>query len=140
MRPRRTERGTMALEMAVLAPILLTLLLFLMACGRYFQTSSMLENAARDGARSATQARSSGDAQKAVDAAVRHAMEKAVDSCRDSASGSLAGAGFAPGQPVTVEVTCTINYRDLGLLGLNDDVTLTRSFTSMLDPYRGVRG
>ena len=45
---RRTERGTMALELAILAPVLLALLLFLMACGRYFQTSSLLESAARD--------------------------------------------------------------------------------------------
>jgi hypothetical protein len=41
---------------------------------------------------------------------------------------------------LSVEVTCTINYRDLGLLGLGGDTTITKRFTSSLDPYRGVRG
>ena len=58
-RAKRTEHGTMALEMVILAPILLILFMFLLACGRYFQTSSLLENAARDGARAASQSRSS---------------------------------------------------------------------------------
>ena len=49
-------------------------------------------------------------------------------------------AGFEAGEPITVEVSCTINYRDLGLLGLDKDVTVTRTFTSTLDPFRGVRG
>src|SRR5688572_15121525 len=69
-RAQRGERGTMALEMVILAPLLLILFMFLLACGRYFQTSSLLENAARDGARSASQTRSLADAQGQVDQAV----------------------------------------------------------------------
>jgi TadE-like protein len=143
--PRRrfTERGALALELAILAPLMLALLLFLMACGRYFQTSSLLEDAARDGARAATQARSQAGAQKVVDDAVTRALgqKQVAASCRNSAKGVLGGAGgFKAGEPITVEVSCTINYRDLGLLGLDKDVTVTRTFTSTLDPFRGVRG
>jgi Flp pilus assembly protein TadG len=133
----------MAVELAVLAPLMLLLLLFLMACGRYFQTAAMLEDAARDGARAATQARSQASAQKVVDDAVARTVgqDQVAASCKNSAKGVLNTAGgFEAGEPITVEVSCTINYRDLGLLGLDKDVTLTRSFTSTLDPFRGVRG
>ncbi|HEY3002891.1 MAG TPA: TadE/TadG family type IV pilus assembly protein [Kribbellaceae bacterium] len=134
------ERGMLALEFAILAPILLMLLLFLMACGRYFQTSSLLENAARDGARAATQARTFDSAQSAVDDAVTRTLaQKAPESCKTTASGAITTAGFTAGSPITVEVKCTIDYRDLGLLGIDQDVTVRRSFTSTLDAYRGVR-
>ncbi|WP_432935691.1 TadE/TadG family type IV pilus assembly protein [Kribbella sp. CA-253562] len=135
---RRTERGTMALEMVVLAPILLILFFFLLACGRYFQTSSLLEGAARDGARSASQARSLGDAQLRLDQAVTRTMDQAVESCKTTASGTIT-TGFVAGTPLSVEVTCTIDYRDLGLLGIGGDTTITKKFSSSLDPYRGVR-
>jgi len=134
----RRERGALALELAILAPVLLVLFMFLLACGRYFQTSSLLEGAARDGARSASQARSLNDAQLRVDQAVKDAMGQGVKSCKETASGSITTA-FAAGTPLSVEVTCTINYRDLGLLGLGGDTTITKRFTSSVDPYRGVR-
>src|SRR5215207_1522448 len=125
----RGERGTMALEMVILAPILLILFMFLLACGRYFQTSSLLENAARDGARSASQTRSLADAQGQVDDAVTRTMSQAVKSCKDSAAGSITTV-FAAGSPLSVEVTCTIDYRDLGLLGIGGDTTITKKFSS----------
>ncbi|QNE22525.1 hypothetical protein F1D05_37265 [Kribbella qitaiheensis] len=112
-RRSRPERGTMALEMVILAPLLLILFMFLLACGRYFQTSSQLENAARDGARSASQARSLADAQQRIDKAVTRTMGQSVESCKSSASGTVTSA-FAAGSPLSVEVTCTIDYRDLG--------------------------
>jgi Flp pilus assembly protein TadG len=139
MKGRPEQRGTMALEMVILAPVLLLLFMFLLACGRYFQTSSLLESAARDGARSASQARSLPEAQSRVDSAVSTTMNQAIKSCKTTASGSIT-TGFVAGSPLSVEVTCTINYRDLGLLGLGGDTTITKRFTSSLDPYRGVRG
>lgn len=141
MSRRHDDRGSLAVEMAILAPLLLALLLFLMACGRYFQSSGLLESAARDGARAATQARSLSDAQAVVDGAVERAMSQknVPESCKSTAKGAIRGSGFAAGSTVTVEVTCTINYRDLGLLGIDKDVTVSRSFTSTLDDFRGVR-
>ncbi|MEU4194064.1 TadE family protein [Kribbella sp. NPDC026611] len=136
---KRTQRGTMALEMVILAPVLLMLFMFLLACGRYFQTGSLLESAARDGARGASQSRSLAEAQGRVNDAVTSTMGQAVKSCKESAAGSIT-TGFNPGEALSVEVTCTINYRDLGLLGLGGDTTITKRFTSSLDPYRGVRG
>ena len=133
----------MALELAILAPVLLVLLLFLMACGRYFQTASLLENAARDGARAATQARTLEGAEGAVDDAVDRSLgqEQVAKTCTETADGSIdpGAGGFTAGSSITVVVTCTINYRDLGLLGIDKDVQISRSFTSVLDQFRGVR-
>jgi Flp pilus assembly protein TadG len=137
-RAKRTEHGTMALEMVILAPILLILFMFLLACGRYFQTSSLLENAARDGARAASQSRSLNEAQIRLDDAVTDTMAQGVESCKQSAEGSIT-SGFTAGTPLSVEVTCTINYQDLGLLGLGGDTKITKKFSSSLDPYRGIR-
>lgn len=138
VRRLRGERGTMALELAILAPIMLMLFMFLLACGRYYQTASLMENAAREGARAASQARSAGDAQARLDEAVGRAAGQAVDSCESSAGGAITSR-FAAGQTLSVEVSCTIDYRDLGLLGLSGDTTITRRFSSSVDPYRGVR-
>jgi hypothetical protein len=79
------------------------------------------------------------EAQSRVDTAVSTTMNQAIKSCKTTASGSIT-TGFVAGSPLSVEVTCTINYRDLGLLGLGGDTTITKRFTSSLDPYRGVRG
>jgi Flp pilus assembly protein TadG len=128
----------LALEMVILTPALLLLFMFLLACGRYFQSSSLLESAARDGARSASQARSLNEAQGRVDDAVSRTMSQAVKSCKETASGSIT-TSFTAGKPLSVEVSCTINYRDLGLLGIGGDTKITKRFTSSVDPYRGVR-
>jgi hypothetical protein len=65
-------------------------------------------------------------------------MSQAVKSCQSTASGTIT-TGFTAGTPVSVEVTCTIDYRDLGLLGIGGDTTITKRFSSSVDPYRGVR-
>ncbi|MFB6722260.1 TadE/TadG family type IV pilus assembly protein [Kribbella sp. NPDC056345] len=134
----RGDRGTMALEMVVLAPILLLLFMFLLAAGRYFQTTALAESAARDGARAASMSRSQTDAQVRVNDAVTRTMGQAVKSCKESASGIITTT-LAAGAPLSVEVTCTIDYRDLSFLGLGGDTTVTKRFTSSVDPYRGVR-
>jgi hypothetical protein len=43
------------------------------------------------------------------------------------------------GGSLTVTVTCTLELRDLGLPGAPGSVSMRRAFTSLLDPYRGVR-
>jgi hypothetical protein len=45
---------------------------------------------------------------------------------------------FEPSEPVTVDVECTYALSDLGLPGAPGDITARSSFTSMLDPNRGV--
>jgi Flp pilus assembly protein TadG len=137
-RPTRRERGSTSLELVLVVPALLAVLALLLAYGRQAQVSGLLENAARDGARTATLARSYAEADLRVRAVVRDVLVAAPASCRDSAGSSVGDpAAFVAGRPVTVRVWCSRELADVGLP--LPAVVVTRSFTSPLDPYRGTR-
>ena len=44
---------------------------------------------------------------------------------------------FVPGGEVTVQVTCTVHLSDLSLLHIPGSETITSTFTSPIDTYRG---
>jgi Flp pilus assembly protein TadG len=138
-RPRGNERGSLAVELAIVAPALLAVLALVLSYGRFGQVTALLDMAARDGARAASQARSLDDAQQRVSDITEEAMESAPASCRDSAVGDVVGDVFEPGDNVTVEVRCTVTFSDLGAWGTPGDTTVVRRFASPLDPNRGVR-
>jgi hypothetical protein len=129
----------MALELTLIAPVFFVMLALVLSYGRYASVTGLTESAARDAARAATQSRSLAEAEDRVDAITKDTLNAAPASCKSSGEGHLAGNGFAPGDFITVVVTCTIDYSDLGLPGAPGAKKLTRQFTSPLDPYRGVR-
>ena len=129
----------MALELTLLAPMLLAVVALVLAYGRYAQVSGLLDTAARDSARAATQSRSSAEARERVERIVRTTLADAAQSCADSAAYTMEADGFLPGGYVTVTVRCRVGYGDLGVPFAGGERTLERSFTSPLDPYRGVR-
>jgi Flp pilus assembly protein TadG len=135
--PPGRDAGSMALELAVIAPALLALIALILSYGRYAQVTGLLESAARDGARAATQSRSLPEAQRRLDAIVADTLKAAAPSCRNSASDDVEGTAFQPGDDVTVMVSCTVSYSDLGMWGAPGTMTVRRSFVSPLDPYRG---
>lgn len=137
--PNPGERGSLALELTLIAPAFFALLSLVLAYGRYAAVTGLTESAARDAARAATQSRSLLDARDRVDRIVADTLADAPPSCRDTGQGRLENVAFLPGDYVTVRVTCDIDYADLGLPGAPGSHTVVRRFTSPLDPYRGVR-
>lgn len=146
---RRVERGTASLELVIVAPFLLALMMLIIAFGRYAQTENLVDQAARDGARAATAQNVRADVPKTVNQVVEDAMADAPASCRDSAVAAppvMSRNAFDLPDPedplaidtVTVTVTCTLDLSDLAALPLKS-VTITRTFTSPLDRYRGYR-
>lgn len=145
---RRDQAGTLSLELAIIAPMLLLLLFLFIAFGRFGQTTGLLEQAARDAARSATQTRSPAQMWVAIDAVTAEIAADLPPSCRDSLGAptvSYAGErrSFRPGTFVTVTYQCQLSFTDLMLPGSSGgggwaDREITRSFTSRLDPNRGV--
>jgi hypothetical protein len=146
---KRDERGTASLELVIVAPFLLALMMLIMAFGRYAQTENLVDQAARDGARSATAQNVKADVPKTVNEVVKEAMSHAPSSCRDTAVADppvLSKTAFDlpdPDDPlaidtVTVTVRCTLDLSDLAALPLKS-VHITRTFTSPLDRYRGYR-
>jgi hypothetical protein len=146
---RRDEGGTATLEMVILAPFLLLLLMLIIAFARYAQTENLVDQSARDAARSATAQNVKADVPTTVDQVVKDGMADAPASCRDTAVADppvLSKTAFDlpdPDDPlaidtVTVTVHCTLDLSDLAALPLKS-VHITRTFTSPLDRYRGYR-
>jgi Flp pilus assembly protein TadG len=134
---RRGERGSLAIEMAIITPSLLLFFGLIYAYGRAAQVNGTLESGTRDAARSATIARSYDEAQERAETVVRAAITDMPRSCQNTVRVSVS-RNFQPGEPITVDVECDYLLSDLGLPGAPGDITAKSSFTSMLDPYRGL--
>ena len=83
-------------------------------------------------------ARSYDEAVERATQAVADAIGGAPAACRDSLHVTVSD-NFEAGQPITVTATCTYALSDIGLPGAPGSVHPESSFTSMLDPYRGVQ-
>jgi hypothetical protein len=134
------DDGSMALELALLAPVFFLMLSLILAYGRFASVTGLAESAARDAARAATKSRSIEEATVRVNRVTASTLAAAPASCAATGHGQLASDDFKPGDFITVVVTCDINYSDLGLPGAPGSKQITRVFTSPLDPYRGVHG
>ena len=134
---RRDERGSLAVEMAIIVPSLLLIFGLIYAYGRAAGVNGTLESGTRDAARSATIARSYDEAVERAETVVRAAIADTPRSCQGSLRVEVS-RNFAPGEPITVDAECDYLLSDLGLPGAPGDITARSSFTSMLDPYRGL--
>jgi Flp pilus assembly protein TadG len=137
-RRSRSESGSLAIEMAMVAPGLLLIFGLIFAYGRAGQVNGTLESGTRDAARSVTLARSYDDALDRADAVVRDAIADTPQACQNSLVVEIQG-DYEPGEPVTVATHCTYGLSDLGLPGAPGTLNARSSFTSMMDPYRGIQ-
>ncbi|MFI7604657.1 TadE/TadG family type IV pilus assembly protein [Micromonospora sp. NPDC049366] len=153
---RDVTRGSVSIEVAVLAPAFIALLVLAGVAGRTAVAAEAVDVAAHDAARAASISRNAGRARDAAqEAAEKQANWRGLN-CEGGAhlefSGSVDGQpttfdrafGSDTGQEVTVTVlvTCQVSYRDLrlpvlpGMLTTNE---VSASFTSPLDRYRSRR-
>lgn len=130
-RARAGERGSMAVEVVILAPVLLSFVLLIVAFGRYVAIKGDVEAAGRDAARAASLEIDFGAAQSAARAAVATGLEDGVDCGTPQVGGS-----WEPGGEVTVRVRCRVPYDGLGLIGLPGGVDVETISVAPLDPYR----
>lgn len=134
----RGDRGSVSLELAILAPAVLLLLGALVFAGRVQTSSAAVEQAARAAARDASLARTVDAAQTAARASAQRELAGSACASTDVAVDT---AGFtAPvGSPgvVSVTVTCNVSMADLAIPGLPGSRTLTGQATSSIDRYRG---
>ncbi|MCY0931649.1 pilus assembly protein [Streptomyces sp. H27-H1] len=134
------DRGSYALETAVLAPVMISLLLLMVAFGRVTDAEGAVDAAARAAARAASLERDAGEAQSQGRAAASRSLEGEGITCQAS-SVSVDTSGYALDTGVAANVTatiaCTANLSDIGLPGLPGSKTLTASWTSPIDTHRG---
>lgn len=126
------ERGSMAVETVMLAPVFLLFLMFLAGAGRLVQAQGEVSGSARDAARAASVARTMSDAESSAKAALDQALK---DRC-GSASVSLAGTDWREGGQVQARVTCEL---DLGFLGFGATKQLTGTAVVPLEQFRRVQ-
>ena len=121
----------MAVEIVLLAPVMVAFLLLVIAFGRYVAVRGEVEAASRDAVRAASMERSS---------------SAAAGVARQTANASLAGrwqcgevqlgGDFVAGGTITVRLECSVPVSDLGLLGLPGTVSVNGESSAPLDLYR----
>ena len=113
----KDERGNAAVELVLLAPVLLLLIALIVGTGRLFTTKSALESVAREAARHGSQESS---ASAAVEEGEKRAVEVAegldIDTSRLSVTFDT--GDFERGSPLVVRTTYDVRLADLPGFGL----------------------
>lgn len=136
-----SERGSIGLELALIAPVLFVLAGFVIGIGRIAEADSRVEAAARDAARAASLADGSAAAARAADVAGRATLLIDGLTCRQSDQdvSVMSYIDDGPGplvDRVTVQVACTASLKDIAVPGLPGTTTLEAEFSAPLDPFR----
>ena len=137
----RRDRGASTLEAAILAPVLIMLIGVAVVSMRIEVASQAVESAAHDAARAASISRTRAEADSAALDAANNALSQQSLNCDPAPQVDPDTDQF--GRPigetavVTVTVTCVVKLDDIGLPVLPGTKTLTATFTSYLDQFRG---
>lgn len=130
------DRGTMALEMALLTPLLVAFMMLMVGLGRVVEAQSQVDGAARDAARAASLGRTRvGARTAAVDAAGATLSGK---KCRRGPRTSVDFSQWRRGGQVSVAVHCDVDLSGLSLIGLTPVKTMTGTATAPIDTLRRV--
>ena len=136
MSERRCERGAASVEMVLVTPVLVALLLFVVAVGRLAEAKGEVSVASRDGARAAANARSVSGAHRAAHEAALAALADRGVACRNL-SVAVDTSEFRADGSVKVTVHCEVELQSAAGVGLPMTRTLTSTFVSPVDRYRG---
>ena len=140
--PRRGagERGSMSVELVVVAPGLIGLLLLVGAGGRVVEAQGHLDGAARDAARAASLAMSPAQASQLA----LQAAQADLGTTSWCAAGSVQAlvAGFpaagqlvVAGDDITVTVQCDVNMSPFTVLGFNPAMVFSGRAVAPLDAF-----
>ena len=132
-RPARGDRGSMALELTLLTPVLIAFMMLMVGVGRMVEAQGQVDGAARDAARAASVARSRGDAAAFADRAAKGTLQT---QCQGGPKVSPDLSEWVPGGQVTVTVTCDVDLGGMTLIGLPGSKTMTGTATVPLDTFR----
>jgi Flp pilus assembly protein TadG len=136
-RTLRREEGSAAAEIAILTPLLVILVLFMVFLGRLTEARAVIADAAHQAARAASIATDPAAAQAQAQQAATTALAGRGLACQHFTV-TVSLSGFRPGGTVRATITCTAAMSDLSLLRVPGSQTFTASFASVIDTYRGV--
>ncbi|MFZ3555835.1 TadE/TadG family type IV pilus assembly protein [Streptomyces sp. BH055] len=134
---RGSDRGSAAVELVLVTPLLVTVLLVVVGLGRLADVRLTVVDAAHQAARAASLARTDAQARTEAQSATQGALGSAESPC-SRPSVTLAAAGLTPGASTSATVVCTVSMGDLVLAGFPGSVTVRASADSPIDVYRGL--
>jgi Flp pilus assembly protein TadG len=137
----RRDTGTMSLELALLAPLLVAFMMLMVGLGRVVEAQSQVDGAARDAARAASIARTRGDAENLATSAADATMSGRRQWCQGGPHTAVewGRTQWRRGGQVTISVQCAVDLGGLSLIGLAPSKTMTGTATAPIDTLRDVR-
>lgn len=131
--------GSPAVEVLIVAPVIILIALLCIAGGRYVLGSGKIDQAAGAAARAASLAATADAASSAAHAEAEAALVNAGITC-ENLTVQVDSAAFAlpPGTPgsVTVTLSCTTSLGDLSIPGLPGSRTVTATAASPIDTHQ----
>jgi Flp pilus assembly protein TadG len=135
----RDERGAAAIELVLVAPVLLVVLLLVVGLGRMADARQQIESVAADSARAASLERNTAQSAAAARAAAERSLGDAGLSCT-GLDVAVDVSDYQPGGQVQVTVSCTAQLHDVALSGLPGTREFTASSTVPIEIYRANTG
>lgn len=132
----RNDRGSVAVETAVVAPALVALLLLVVFAGRVSQADGDVRRAASEASRAASLRQHAEDAQTTAQEVAASNLSASGVACATLET-EVDTTNFVPGGTVAVTVRCTASMRDVSLLAVPGSRTFTASSVEVIDRYRG---
>jgi Flp pilus assembly protein TadG len=131
----RGERGSAALEMVVLAPVLIVILLFVVGLGRMAHADQQVQAGAADAARAASLERNTGASDAAARQAARDSLGQAGVSCTNLDVSVNLGS-YEPGGQVSVTLKCTADLSSVAMAGFPGSKVFTATSTVPIETWR----
>jgi Flp pilus assembly protein TadG len=133
----RDDDATLAVEAAIVAPVLLVLMLLVVYAGRAAQADADVRSAAARAARAASLTGDPDAAETAAADLVHANLATAGIVCATTAI--TVAADIRAGGAITVTVGCEVANTDLALLAVPGTRWSTATATQVVDTYRGGR-
>ena len=129
------ERGSVSVELVILAPLFGMLLLSVIVVGRVQNSRADIEGAARSAARDLSVARDPEAAVGRVRSAVSQMVNVGTPGCQTFT--------FTPSitaESVSVTISCVADLQDASILPLPGSITLSATASEVIDQFREVTG
>jgi Flp pilus assembly protein TadG len=134
----RDERGSVAVEVAVIAPAFVFLMLLVVFAGRISEADGTVQRAATEAARAASLRQHAGDATADAETVAEANLSAAGVTCIDLQV-DVDTANFHPGGTVAVEISCVASMADVTLLGVPGTRAFTARTVEVIDRYRSAQ-
>lgn len=131
----RAEHGSMAVEVVVLAPVMVAMILSVVGLGRYVEARGQVNDIAYAAARAASLETDPRAAEQAGRQAAYSAVAERGKSCA-RLEVSFAGSDFTLGGQVRAEVTCIADLGDVTGFGIPGSKTFTSDAVVPIEQHR----